>query len=126
MTDESLAFIDNALESAGINYEFGEYSSELQYPYFVGEYAETDVENEDGMQETSFILSGFSRDTWLTLEKAKNTIKKLFHPIEGRTAILESGSGIAVFYARSNNIPTGDYQLKRIEIILTVKEWSVT
>lgn len=126
MTDESLAFIDRALSGAGINYEFGEYTSELQYPYFVGEYAETDVENEDGMQETSFILSGFSRDTWLTLEKAKNTIKKLFHPIEGRTAILESGSGIAVFYARSNNIPTGDYQLKRIEIILTVKEWSVT
>ena len=125
MTDESLKYISDTLESAGINYEFGEYTSELQYPYFVGEYAETDVENEDGMQETALILSGFSRDSWLTLEKAKMTIKKLFPPIEGRTAILESGSGIAVFYARSNNIPTGDYQLKRLEINLTIKEWSV-
>lgn len=125
MTDESLKYISDTLESAGINYEFGEYTSELQYPYFVGEYAETDVENEDGMQETALILSGFSRDSWLTLEKAKKTIKKLFPPIEGRTAILESGSGIAVFYARSNNIPTGDYQLKRLEINLTIKEWSV-
>ena len=125
MTDESLKFISDTLESAGINYEFGEYTSELQYPYFVGEYAETDVENEDGMQETTFILSGFSRDTWLTLEKAKKTIKKLFPQIEGKTAILESGSGIAVFFARSNNIPTGDYQLKRLEINLTIKEWSV-
>ena len=125
MTDESLKYISDTLESAGINYEFGEYTSELQYPYFVGEYAETDVENEDGMQETALILSGFSRDSWLTLEKAKKTIKKLFPPIEGRTAILESGSGIAVFYARSNNIPTGDYQLKRLEINLTIKDWSV-
>ena len=125
MTDESLKYISDTLESAGINYEFGEYTSELQYPYFVGEYAETDVENEDGMQETTLILSGFSRDSWLTLEKAKKTIKKLFPPIEGRTAILESGSGIAVFFARSNNIPTGDYQLKRLEINLTIKEWSV-
>ena len=125
MTDESLKYISDTLESAGINYEFGEYTSELQYPYFVGEYAETDVENEDGMQETALILSGFSRDSWLTLEKAKKTIKKLFPPIEGRTAILESGSGIAVFFARSNNIPTGDYQLKRLEINLTIKEWSV-
>ena len=125
MTDESLAFIDNALTGAGINYEFGEYTSELQYPYFVGEYTETDVENEDGMQESTFILSGFSRDSWLTLEKAKQTIRALFPPVEGKTAILESGSGIAVFYARSNIIPTGDYQLKRIEIDLTIKEWRV-
>lgn len=125
MTDESLGFINDTLIDAGINYEFGEYTSKLQYPYFVGEYTETDVENEDGMQESTFILSGFSRDTWLTLEKAKNIIKRLFPAVGGKTAILKSGAGVAVFYVRSNIIPTGDYQLKRIEINLTIKEWSV-
>ena len=49
MTQESLAYINTALTNAGINYEFMEWTSELVYPYFVGEYSEPEPMNEDGM-----------------------------------------------------------------------------
>ena len=37
----------------------------------------------------------------------------------------EDGSAVAIFYATSLVVPTGDAELKRIQINLDVKEWSV-
>ena len=78
------------------------------------------TKEEDGYQETAFILTG-TGETWIGLENYKSTIEKNI----SRTAILPNGNGIAVFYSDSQHIPTGDERLKRIEINLTIKEWSV-
>lgn len=126
MTKGSLKFISDTLTNAGINYEFGAFlSSFVPETYFVGEYNENSPVNEDGMQETVFMLTGTSRSGLLELETEKEIIRSLFPEIGGKTAILPNGNGIAVFYSSSLNIPVDNMELKRIQINLTVKEWRV-
>lgn len=125
MSKAVLKVVDDAMTALKINYEFGEWTSEPVYPYFVGEYQETPGANEDGEQETSFLLAGFSRGSWLKLENEKEKIESYFGKVGGHTVTAENGSAVAVFYSGSLIIPTGDAELKRIEINLTIKEWSV-
>lgn len=91
--------------------------------YFVGEYTESEMvtREEDGHQETTFILRGFTRGDWLLLEEAKEKIEKSCN----KTAILPDGSGIAVFYDYGMVVPTYDAELKSIKINLTIQEWKV-
>ncbi len=120
MTIESLAFIERLLTENNINYEFVEWTGENIYPYFVGEYQEIEAINEDA-QESTFILTGFTRGTWSELEHAKQTILNAVNI----TTILPNGNGIAVSYSNSLIVPTGDEDLKRIQINLRIKEWKV-
>lgn len=125
MSNEALKIISESLESIGINYEFGTWSGKIVYPYFTGEYQEVTPMNEDGMQESTFILTGFSRDSWLALEDAKLKIKKKYNKTDGLLVIAEDGTAVAIFYGNSQIIPTVDAELKKIQINLVVKEWSV-
>lgn len=127
MTTDGLNFISAAMESAGILYEFMEYTSAIDSisAYWVGEYSEAEPVTEDGLQETQFILTGTGKGSWLELEEQKEKIEQLFPAIAGRTAILDNKSGIAVFYGNAFPVPTGDGFLKRLQINLTVKEWKV-
>lgn len=129
MTQAGLKIISEAMETLGLNYSLGEYKvesgEEVTYPYFVGEYEEIEPLNEDGMQETTFLLTGFSRDLWQTLEDAKAKIMNYFNKVSGKTVIAEDGTAVAVFYSNSLILPTGDAELKKIQINLNIKEWSV-
>ena len=125
MSIEALKIISDSLKALGINYEFGVWTSDPKYPYFVGEYQEAPSLNEDGMQETTFLLTGFSRGTWLELENEKEKIAARFSKVGGKTVIADSGSAVAIFYENSMILPTGDAELKKIEINLTIKEWRV-
>lgn len=127
MTTAVMKFISEAMESEGIPYEFMEFTSPIAdlQSYWVGEYSEIPPNTEDGMQETQLVLTGTGRGSWLNLEKEKVKIEKIFATIGGRTAILDNGSGVAVFYGNAFPVPTGDGFLKRLQINLTVKEWKV-
>lgn len=125
MTADILKIISDAMDEMHLNYEFMEWSAEPVYPYFVGEYQEVELLSEDGLQECTFILTGFSRTTWLALEEAKSKIENYFNKISGKTVIAESGNAVAIFYATSFPVQTGDAELKRIQINLTIKEWKV-
>ena len=123
MSIAALQFVADILALIGIDYQFGGWSTNpVPDPYFIGEYTEPEsqTKEEDGYQEISFILTGTGTD-WLTLETAKENIESNI----SKTTILPNGNGIAVFYAGSLLIPTGDAELKRIQINLTIKEWSV-
>lgn len=121
-----LKTVNDAMAAAGINYEYQEWTSEPDYPYFVGEYQEIEPATEDGKQETSFLLTGFTRSSYAELETAKEKIAETFPAIGGHVAITEDGSAVAIFYAGAlGNIPTGDAELKRIQINLNIKEWKV-
>lgn len=122
MTQETLRYIAETLASAGINYEFGQWSGEIVYPYFVGEYTESEPMTEDGLLQSTFMLNGFSRSDWLALQEAKETIEKLF---SNSVQVLASGNGVCIFYAGASIIPENDLELKRIQINLTIKEWKV-
>lgn len=129
MSKEVLNIIDNAMKSLGLEYGFGEYAGnsngEIIYPYWVGEYTETEPYTEDGLQEMTFMLTGFSRGSWLDLENDKEKIESYFNRVSGRVGITGSGSAVAVFYAGALSVPTGDAELKSEQINLSIKEWKV-
>ena len=124
MTKAGLKFISDTLVSAQIPYEFMEYTSAIDSisSYWVGEYSEIEPIAEDGQEETQFLLTGTGKE-WLELENQKDKIKKLFPERWGKRAILDDGSGIAVFYGNAFPVATGDGFLKRLQINLIVKEW---
>lgn len=123
MSKTMLKAISDSMAAMGLNYQYQEWKSEPKYPYFVGEYQEVEALNEDGMQESSFILTGFNRGDYLALETAKEKIKEFFSPISGYRVRTANGI-LAIFYAYTlANIPTGDAELKKIQINLNIKEW---
>ena len=127
MTKETLKIINDAMKELGLAYGFGEYSHKpVVYPYFVGEYTETESITEDGLQESTFLLTGYARGAWLVLLDARERIENYFNRVSGKTVITDSGSAVAVFYANSMIVPTADAELKRIQINLDIIEWRVS
>ena len=122
---DKLQFINEQMDILSVPYEFGEWTSNVQYPYFVGEITEEPTATEDGFEQSTFILNGFNRgseDVLLGLEEIKSKIKKHFHSIYGLRAATKSGS-ITVYYSDAFYIPTNEAELKRIQINLIIKEW---
>lgn len=122
MTKEVLNIINQSMKEIGLDYAFMRFTGKVKYPYFVGEYVDTEPVNEDGLCESTFLLTGFSRGTWVDLEDAKEKIEK---KLDDYTAITDTGSVVAVFYTGAQPIDTGDAELKRIQINLKIKEWKV-
>lgn len=127
MQKETMKFISDALASAGIPYEYEEFNSSIESlnRYWVGEYTESEPFSEDGLEESTFLLTGYAKEDALILENDKTTIKELFPTISGNRAILDNGSGVAIFYASAMPVPTGNAFIKKLQINLTVKEWKV-
>lgn len=117
-----LNFIATELENIGVPYEFMRWTTPVQYPYFVGEYQETTISTEDGASEFTVILTGFTRGKWLELEQIKEKIKRHF-PVAGGLRGQIDGGAVVVSYENGFPVPTGEAELKRIQINLNVKEW---
>lgn len=117
-----LKIVSDVMESLGIAYGFERFSGDLKYPYFVGEYTESEVFTEDGARECAFLLTGTTRNTWLELEQCREKIEKAFNPVSG---LRPPGQGVAIFYASALPVPTDEANLKRIQINLTCREWRV-
>lgn len=124
MTTEALNVIKDAMADMGLEYALGKYEGK-KYPYFAGEYQEVPTTSEDGSEETTFFLNGFSRSSILELEEAKAKIKMKFHPIEGLIVTTPTGSVVTIFYDTGSVIPIEDAELKRLQVNLSVKEWRV-
>lgn len=119
---EKLGFVNEQMTVIAVPYEFGEWTSAAKYPYFVGEITEEPITTEDGAEESTLIVTGFARGRYLTLEKMKDEIKRHFDPIFGLRGRTDSGS-IAVFFDGAFYIPTGEADMKKIQINLKIKEW---
>lgn len=119
---DKLKFINEQMEAIGIPYEFGQWSSDIVYPYYVGEITEEPTTTEDGFEESTMILTGFHRGSLLDLEKDKAKIKAHFSTIHGLRRQTDSGT-IAVFFDGSFYIPSGEAGLNKIQINLKIKEW---
>ena len=123
----TIKIIDDVLTALGIPYEYDEFTDSIESldQFWVGEYHETEPTSESGQEDATFILTGTAKNSLLLLEHSKNLIKQSFPAIEGRRATLENGTGVAIFYANSFSVPTGDEYLKRLQINLSIKEWMV-
>lgn len=124
MTQEAIKIIADAMREMGLAYDLDRYSGKADL-YFVGEYQEAESFTEDGLQETTFLITGFSRKGSLVLEEAKAKIRKYFPRVGGKTVITNDGSAVAIFYANALIVPTNDAELKRMQINLNIKEWTV-
>ena len=126
MTRNTLKIIGKAMEVLDLEYGLGRYTKRpIKYPYWVGEYQETPPIYESGLTTSTFMLTGFHRGDVDDLEKQKESIENYFNKISGKVVMAEDGSAVAIFYSTSLIVPTGDAELKRIQINLDVHEWSV-
>ena len=119
---DKLKFINEQMNAIAVPYEFMEWTSPVVYPYGVGEITEDPVTTEDGEEQSTLLLTYFHRGKMIDLLEIKEKIKKHFHPIYGLRGTTDSGT-IAVFFDGSFPVPTGEAELKRMEIHLKIKEW---
>lgn len=117
-----LGSIHGELNSIDVPYEFMEWTGSVQYPYFIGEYSEEPATAEDGGKTATLILTGTTKGTWLELEQFRARIEDHFHPACGLRMSTDDGA-VAVFYENSFPVPTGEADLKRIQINLRIKKW---
>ena len=113
------------MDFLAIPYEFGEWTSDVKYPYVVGEMTETEPDTEDGKEQYEFILTVWHRaseNPYMSIEEIKNKIKKHFHQTHGKRS--QIGDTVIVgFYGGAFYVPTGEADLKKLQINLTIKQW---
>lgn len=116
-----LGYIAEQLESVGIPYEFGEWTQEVTYPYFVGTFTETDYRYEDGCTVGALTIDAWSRGSGgkLQLAEANDKIKDLFSDNRAVT----SDFAFYVTYGSCITAPTGEEDLYKITITLNTFEW---
>ena len=122
MTEDIKTYINESLTNAGLNYAFMQWEDDIKYPYWIGDGEEVEVDNEASYHEYNFRLTGTTRKTYKELDKERETIEKLFSSI---TTTLPDGTGVVFYYEGARPIPTGEAELKRIQINLKIQEWRV-
>ena len=115
MEKELLRVINEELLSIGLNYEYGEYTGELKYPYAVGEYNENDYQYETNITNGNFILVVFHRGSEEDLINIKEQVKEKF--ADFRKVV--NGGTVNVSYRNKLFIREAD--LKKMEIYLDTK-----
>lgn len=119
MNETVLRLISEKLEELGISYAFLQWNGEPVYPYFIGEYTEEAEADESGEMNIGFILTGFTRLSWLSLEESKRKIAEGLRDY----VTIRDGYGIAIYYSHSYPVPQESDELKRMEIHLSIKVW---
>ena len=125
MSMEAMKYVSDMMDGLALPYSFMRWNGDkIPDVYFVGEYSEipSTTKEENGRQDVTVILRGFTRKDWLLLEEAKAKIERSC----AKTVILPDGTGLAVFYDTGMPVPTGDAELKSIKINLTIQVWSVS
>lgn len=120
---ERLKFINEQMEAIAVPYELDVWTSEIVYPYFVGELTEEPTITEDGRESSTMLLTGFHRGKMIDLLTVMEKIKSHFSPVHGLRGQTDSGSSIAVFFDGFMIIPSGEADLKKIQINLKIYVW---
>lgn len=122
MIETALGIALKELNDIAIPYEFMRWNSPVGDRYWVGEYAETPTSAEDGYEEGSLILTGTTNGLWSVLMADRTKIKNHFPTISGLRKSTDDGA-VVFFYENSLPVPTGDANLKRMQITLKIKMW---
>ena len=122
MIKSALGIFKDELNTIDVPYEFMRWTSPIEDRYWVGEYFETPTDTEDGYEEGTLILTGTTRGSWVTLLDDEVTIKDHFPNIFGLRKATEKGV-VVIFYENSSPVPTGEADLKRMQINLKIKAW---
>ncbi len=117
-----LNFIGSKLDVAKIPYEYGEWSSTVHYPYFVGTFEESEYRYEDNCTAGTFKIDGWSRNSMFDLIAIADKIKTIFNDLQ---EVLKNVA-FHIHYGGSTIVPTGEQDLYRITITLYTYEWKGT
>ena len=120
---EKLKFINEQMDIIAVPYEFDVWTSEIKYPYFVGEITEEPTAAEEGRESATMLLTGFHRGNMIDLLTVMEKIKSHFNPVHGLRVTTSSGSTIAAFFDGYFTIPSGEADLKKIQINIKIYEW---
>jgi hypothetical protein len=122
MIEKALGIIKDELKNIGVPYEFMRWTSTVEDRYWVGEYSEIPTDTEDGYEEGTLILTGTTKGLWSVLIQDRVEIKDHFPNIYGLRKTVDGGV-VVIFYENSFPVPTGEADLKRIQINLRIKAW---
>ena len=122
MIETALGIVYNELKTIDVPYEFMRWTSSVNDRYWVGEFVETPTNTEDGYEEGTLMLTGTTKSSWATLMRDRAIIKEHFPSVSGLRKSTDDGV-VVFFYEHSTPIPTGDADLKRIQIDLRIKMW---
>lgn len=122
MIETALGITKDELNKIDVPYEFMRWTSPVEDRYWVGEFTETPTDTEDGYEEATLILTGTTRSSWLALMQDREKIKDHFPTISGFRKTTETGV-VVIFYESTLPVPTGEADLKRIQINLRIKAW---
>ena len=114
MIGTALGIVAIELQNIDVPYEFMRWTS-------AGEFTETTTATEDGYEESTLLLTGTTRDSWASLMQDRDKIKDHFPNIGARFST-ENGA-VVIFYENAFPVPTGEADLKRIQINLRIKTW---
>ena len=122
MIQTVLGIVNSELQNIGVPYEFMRWTSTVDGAYFIGEYSEVPTIAEDGYKEINLMLTGTTRNSWLELEEYRAKIESHFPSVYGLRKQTDKGA-MAIFYENAFPVPTGEADLKRIQINLLIKSW---
>lgn len=122
MIEKALGITKDELKTIDVPYEFMRWTSTVEDRYWVGEFTETPTDTEDGYEEGTLILTGTTRSSWLALMQDREKIKDHFPNISGFRKTTDNGI-VVIFYENALPVPTGEADLKRIQINLRIKAW---
>ena len=112
-----LKILKKELENMNIPYTFDEWDKDYELPQFIGEILETPTIDEDGLNEHSFILTGYSK----TYDYLFNISDKLKNKYKTSKIV----DGITIKYDDTITISNDIDDLKQIQITFKIKDWSV-
>ena len=114
--EQLLTFIADKMAAAAIPYEFGEWTGTVSYPYCVGTLRTDEHRYEDGCTAGTLTVDVWSRGSKLDAVQTADKIAELFENMqEVRDDLL-----FFVRFAGADTIPTGEMDLFRIEVRLSV------
>ena len=122
MIEKALGIANEEMNNIDVPYAFARWTSPVGDRYWVGEYSETPADTEDGYEESTLILTGTTKNSWAVLMQDRDKIKDHFPNIYGLRKITDEGA-VVIFYENSFPVPTGDANLKRIQVNLRIKAW---
>lgn len=115
-----LEVLNQEMEKLNINYSFMRYIDDVpRYPYFVGDYIETEYSEEEQKTSGSINISGWSRNNLLELIDVQETLKKHFNQF----SIVKDGCTVVINYDAGSVIDSGEAELYKIIVRLSFKEW---
>ena len=112
-----LEILKNEFKELGLPYTYDEWDKETSLPQFIGEIYELPTVDEDGMNEYTFILTGYAT-SYSELFAFSEQLKRKYKT----SAIV---GGVVIKYDSTTTIDNGTEDLKQIQITLKIKQWSV-